>query len=128
MANVAQDVGDLVNRLVCAANDVPMLVVRHEGHDDGTHKDFLARRFRVLDDIVWLRQNNPYYRNVAVDNAALQALPESGQLTGLLKTTEPALSSERQDQGDTEPEQEGATGGDEHSKTFLRSSTGEGAI
>lgn len=64
VANVAQDVGELLSRLWGAAIDAAVFFVRREGHEDGTHKILLARIFRVLDALVWRQLNNPYYRNV----------------------------------------------------------------
>lgn len=64
VANVAQDVGNLLYRLPRASTDVLVLVVSREGHKNGTHKGILARQRRVLDAPLWLRQNKPYYENV----------------------------------------------------------------
>lgn len=64
VANVPQDVSDLLHRLPCAFIDVLVLAVRQEGHENGAHKGFLARRSRVLDAPLWLRQNKPYDENV----------------------------------------------------------------
>lgn len=55
VANVSQDVGDVVHRLTRQSAHVPDLVVRRDGCDDGTHKDFPPsdRGFRI-----WLRLDN----------------------------------------------------------------------
>lgn len=82
VANGKQNVGDLLTRLPRVAVDVLMLFVCHQGHDDGTHKDFLARKYWVLDALGLLRPHKPNYQNVEIDNAAVQVLPEDGQLAG----------------------------------------------
>lgn len=102
--------GDLINTSPRAANDVWMLAVACEDHYNGIHKGVLTRRFRVLRTFLWLRQNDSYYRNVEIDNAALQTIPESGQLTGLLETVELPLFSAREGKRNTARVQNGATG------------------
>ena len=37
----------------------------------------------VATDLLWLKQNNKYYRKIKIDNDALKLLPEDGQLTDL---------------------------------------------
>lgn len=75
VANVAQDVGDLVQRLPRLSTDVPVLVVHRDGGNDGTHKDFLARRQRVLDTLLWLQLNNrSLYTNTNVHKLTTVAI------------------------------------------------------
>lgn len=38
-ANVAHAIGDLLHRLPRASTDVPVLVMRPDGHENGTHKE-----------------------------------------------------------------------------------------
>ena len=40
----------------------------------------------VVNALLWLKQNNKYYRKIKIGNDALKLLPEDGQLTNL--TTE----------------------------------------
>lgn len=82
----------------------------------------------MLDALVWLRQSTPCCRHGEIDNNALLALPGKGQVAGLLETTEPKLSSAREEERETGPQHGGATGGDEESDSFLRSTTGEGGL
>lgn len=41
-----------------------MLAVHRDGEENGPYKDFIERRRRVLDALLWLRQNNPQYEHV----------------------------------------------------------------
>lgn len=82
----------------------------------------------MLDALVWLQFIKPYYQNVQIDKAALQALPEACQLTGPLEIITPVLSSAREDEPDEGPQQEGVTGNEEESESFLISITGEGGL
>lgn len=86
VANVAQDVGERLSKLRRAATDV--LIALRQGHENGTHKDFFARTSRVLDALVWLQLNDPYYQNIQIHDAALQALPVASQLSDLLEITD----------------------------------------
>ena len=53
VVNLAQDVGGFPKRLRSGAWDLPILVVRREG-GEGTHKDILVRRQKVLPALTWL--------------------------------------------------------------------------
>lgn len=101
-----------------AAADVPVLVVRRQRRKDGRHQDIFAKRIRVLDDLVWLPQHNPYYQHGQTDNTDVLALLEDGQLAGLLETTEPVLTSASDIEQGAGPEQVGATRGEEESESF----------
>lgn len=37
-----------------------------------------VRRWRMLDAVVWLKQNNPFYYNISIDEDALNQFPEEG--------------------------------------------------
>ena len=43
---------------------------------ENTHRDCRVRRKRVLDAILWLKDNNPYYKDITLNRTALQQLPE----------------------------------------------------
>ncbi|CAN0181071.1 unnamed protein product, partial [Laminaria digitata] len=82
VVNLAQDVGEIAKRLPRAAGDLPILVVRREG-GEGTHKDLFVRRHKVLSALTWLQANNPFYRDIEIDAAAVDALPCDGQLRNI---------------------------------------------
>ena len=42
----------------------------------------------VLRALLWLKLNNKYYRNITIDQAALDELPDDGNLTGLREVAE----------------------------------------
>ncbi|KAK3911829.1 ATP-dependent DNA helicase [Frankliniella fusca] len=41
-----------------------------------SYKDFVVRRKNVTDALVWLRQNNPLYKDVTIDHSLCENLPE----------------------------------------------------
>lgn len=61
---------------------VNVIVVRKEGAT-GSHHDFHVRKSVVLNVLQWLIGNNLYYRNVTIDDAVLDLLPNDDDLSGL---------------------------------------------
>ena len=51
---------------------------------DNTFKDISVRRQKVLDALSWLTQNNPHYKDVEINDHAVEALPVSGIASELL--------------------------------------------
>ena len=57
------------------AADVPIIILRREGQEPGQHKDLHVRGVRVRRALIWLIANNPYYRDIVLDDTALSQLP-----------------------------------------------------
>ena len=122
IVNLAQNIGDFVNSLPRPARELPIIVVRRQG-GEGFHKDLLVRRQRVFDALNWLKANDPFYSDISINTDNLNSLPDNGSLQDLYETSgDDDLDSER----DTGPEQDGASGGDEDTESFLRSVVGNG--
>ena len=51
---------------------------------ENTHRDCRVRRKRVLDAILWLKDNNPYYKDITINHAALQQFSTPVQLEQML--------------------------------------------
>jgi hypothetical protein len=45
---------------------------------DNTFKDVRVRKQKVLNALVWLINNNPYYSQITINEDALNSLPENG--------------------------------------------------
>lgn len=86
VVNVPQDITTIADALPRLAADVPIIVIRREGQEPGQHKDLHVRRARMQRALLWLVENNPYYRDIVLDSTALNQLPVDGQLRGLLAT------------------------------------------
>ena len=56
--------------------------MRKEGSDN-THCDFRVRKLVVLRALKWLKQHNKFYRNIEINQDALDQLPEDGSLSSL---------------------------------------------
>ena len=114
VVNLAQNIGDFVNSLPRPASELPIIVVRRQG-GEGIHKDLLVRRQRVFDALNWLKANNPFCSDISINTDNLNSLPDNGSLQDLYETS-----------GDDGPQQDGASGGDDDTESFLRSVVGNG--
>ncbi|CAB3983695.1 Hypothetical predicted protein [Paramuricea clavata] len=65
------------NRLPSHVADLPVLIVRRHGAED-THRDFTVRRHKVLEAVLWLKTNNPFFKDIEIDRDVIQSLPENG--------------------------------------------------
>ena len=77
MLTLPQDIQSFLNRLPSRVSDLPILVVRRHGVDN-SHRDFTARRHRVLEAVLWLKTNNPYFKDAEIDRDTIESLPENG--------------------------------------------------
>ena len=77
--------------------EVDIIRVRRQGKDD-THKDFKVRRQRVEGALRWLKDNNPAYGDIVIDDSRIQNLPEDGDLPNL-RTVEFSETEHSNDQG-----------------------------
>ncbi|CAB4005608.1 Hypothetical predicted protein [Paramuricea clavata] len=55
----------------------------HEAEGPGhgaehTHRDFTVRRHKVLEAVLWLKTNNPFFKDIEIDRDVIQSLPENG--------------------------------------------------
>ena len=89
---------------------------------DDTHKDCRVRRKRVLDAIVWLKANNPYYKDIVIDYKSLQQLPEDDIPSGLQVVEDNDTAQENEDNADCDEHtavQEDGDGDVELPRSFL---------
>ena len=77
-----------------------IISVRRQGKDD-SHKDFRVRRHRVEGALRWLKDNNPAYAEVVIDEARLQNLPANGELPNLRTVEFFETAEHMNDQGPT---------------------------
>ena len=75
--NLLQDIQSFLNRLPSRVADMPVLIVRRHGAED-THRDFTVRQHKVLEAVLWLKTNNPFFKDIEIDRDVIQSLPENG--------------------------------------------------
>ena len=64
--NLLQDIPSFLNKLLSRVSDLPIFVVRrHEV--DNSHMDFTVRSHQVLEAVLWLITNNPYFKDLEID-------------------------------------------------------------
>ena len=75
--NMPQDVTELASSLPRLLSELDVIFVRKEGSQN-SHRDFRVRRSAVQHALLWLKENNKYYRTIDIDIAALNQLPDDG--------------------------------------------------
>ena len=74
--NLPQDVKELADFLPRYPKDIPIIVVKMKGRND-TFKDVTVRKQQVENALNWLIRNNPQYKNVTLNQDALDSLPQN---------------------------------------------------
>ncbi len=75
--NLPQHVEELASVLPRYPSDLSVIVIKMKGKDN-TFKDVNVRRQKVLGALVWLINNNPLYKDVKINEHALELLPVDG--------------------------------------------------
>ena len=112
VVNLPQNIQGFLDKLPANVNELPVLVVRRHGEDE-THADFRVRRQRILEALQWLQHNNPCYRDITIDFANVDRLPEDGIPPELLVFEEVSNSE------DTHTSTQGTEEGHYDSRSFL---------
>ncbi|KAK3907153.1 ATP-dependent DNA helicase [Frankliniella fusca] len=77
--NFSQDVQSVADHLPHLVEDLDNVVVvklRNSIHSE----DFVVRKQKVLNALIWLKQNNPYYSDITIDYQNLDTLPVDGNV------------------------------------------------
>ena len=72
-----QHVEELTSSLPRLPRELSVTVVKFKSKDNSL-KDLLVRREKVADALLWLKSNNPYYKDVKIDQYSLNCLPKHG--------------------------------------------------
>ena len=92
--NLPQNVNELAHSLPRYPKDLSVIIVKVKGRND-TFKDVNVRR-QVFDALIWLKQNNFLYKDITINEEALNSLPENDIPSDLLtvESEEDLLSGE----------------------------------
>ncbi len=83
--NFPQDIQEFTNRLPRHPSSLDVLLIRRQSANDSTaFRDFIVRRGKVGNALVWLKANNRYYEDIIIDQEILQSLPENDSIAKLL--------------------------------------------
>lgn len=80
--SLPQEVNEFAKRLPRPVQEIPMVFLRRHGIDD-TFKDFVVRKIVLWNALVWLKQHNPFYSDIEIDEVYLQNLPTDGVPSGV---------------------------------------------
>ena len=75
--NLPQNVKELAKALPRYPKDLAVIIVKVKGKDN-TFKDVTVRKQKVHNALLWLKNNNPHYSEVLINNQVLNSLPENG--------------------------------------------------
>ena len=75
--NLPQNVTELATSLPRYPKDLAVIIVKVKGRDN-TFKDVTVRKQKVHNALVWLKNNNPHYSELIINEDALNILPENG--------------------------------------------------
>ena len=81
--NLPQDVKELASVLPRFPKDLSVIMVKVKGRDN-TFKNVNVRKQKVHNVLLWLMHNNPHYRDVTINEHALQCLPVNGVPSGIM--------------------------------------------
>lgn len=83
--NFPQDVQEFTTSLPRQPSTLNVLVVRRQSANDPTaFRDFRVRRDKVARALLWLKENNDYYKDINIDNKILNSLPEDDSIIDML--------------------------------------------
>ncbi|KAK3910184.1 Halomucin [Frankliniella fusca] len=83
--NFPQDVQHVADTLPYLVEDLSHVVVVRL-NDKVLLKDFVVRKQKVLDALLWLKNHNPHYSDICVDQVSLDKLPIDGNVYDHLRT------------------------------------------
>jgi hypothetical protein len=62
--------------------EIEVLKVKKQGQND-TSKDFVVRRYKVQNELNFLKTNNPAFSDIIIDIDRINALPIEGELSDI---------------------------------------------
>lgn len=111
--NFPQDINSFVDTLPRDPASLDVFVVRRHSHDGTAFRDFKVCRANIEVWLQWLKVNNPWYKDINIDEEVLQSLPTDGSIYDRLRhisddgQQHPAHAStddQDADDGDNDPE------------------------
>ena len=85
--NLPQDVKELAKSLPRYPKDIPFILIKMTGKDNSC-KEVTVRRHKIEDALHWLTLHNPQYKDVKIDQDALNCLPDDDGVPSQLPTFE----------------------------------------
>ena len=77
ITNLPQNLKELAKALPRYPKDLAIIIVKVKGKDN-KFNDVTVRKQKVHNALLWLKNNNPHYSEVLINDQALNSLPENG--------------------------------------------------
>ena len=91
--NLPQNVTELAKFLPRYPKDLAVIIIKVKGKNN-TFKDVIVRKKKVHNALVWLKNNNPYYSEILINDHALSLLPANGAPPELMTVETDDITSE----------------------------------
>jgi hypothetical protein len=117
--NFRQDIRELAQKLPRLPQDLDMVIIRRPGVDMTQHVDYMVRREKVRDALLWKIMHDPAYRDLEVDEAALAALPENGTVVHMIPTCAEGAQAQAGAAMPAGPAQAASEGNDDGPEEFI---------
>ena len=75
--NLPQNIQHFLNKLPPHVSELPILNIKRMGANN-TEAHFKVRRAKVLEALLWLQQNNSFYKDIEIDFDSISRLPTNG--------------------------------------------------
>ena len=104
--NFPQDIQEFTKRLPRNPSSLEILLVRRQSGNDPTgFRDFIVRRSKVENALLWLKANNHLYEDITIDDEVLQSLPANGSIVSHLRQIQDGIvDKNRSEDEETEDE------------------------
>lgn len=80
IVNFSQDVSKFANELPHKINDLNSIITVTYKDSKNSHHDFRVRVMKVKQALLWLKRNNPYYKNITISEENLKQLPNDANV------------------------------------------------
>ena len=81
--NFRQDVNEYITKLPIDPSTLPSTIIFYKDTKFGL-ANFRVRSKKILDALIWLKNNNIYYHNITINYSVLNKLPSDGNIQSML--------------------------------------------
>ena len=106
--NLSQDFQQFLNKLPPRVSALPILHIKRTGTNN-TEARFRVRRAKILQELLWLQKNNPFYQHIVIGYNNVLILPTDGipdDLQTLTSDSDATSTTNKDTAGDVTPANE----------------------
>lgn len=86
IVNLYQDIANIASTLPRLPETIDIVIIRRDGVDLSQHVDFIVRREKVRNALLYKKAHDPNYATLEIDEVALNALPQNSSVVGSVAT------------------------------------------